>query len=102
MLRWAGRRPSFGSVSSDVLDRALWHACELIETACPPDLLRLGVLLPYDEPAGFRARIVALGERAETDRRFAKALRARSRRRPPGQLLDIPSLEELETLRTRR
>jgi hypothetical protein len=86
-------------VSSDVVDHDLWHACKLIETACPPRLLRLGVLLPYDdEPSNIRARIMALGAKAETNDRFADALRARSRRRPPTRLLDLPDLDELETL----
>jgi hypothetical protein len=85
-------------VSDDVVDHDLWHACELIETACPSDLLRLGVLLPYDEATDVRARVIALGARAATDGQFADALRARSRRHPPPHLLDIPKLHELEAL----
>jgi hypothetical protein len=85
-------------VSKDVVDPDLWRACEQIETACPPRLLRLGVLLPHDEPAETRARVIALGARAETDDQLAHALQARSRRRPPTPLLDIPDLHELETL----
>jgi hypothetical protein len=84
-------------VIKDVVDHALWHACGLIETACPPDLLRLGILLPHHEP-DMRARVLALGARAETDDRFADALRARSRRRPSTRLLDIPEFDELEAL----